>query len=270
MQDDSNKPPAKPPAGRLWVRAVLAIAAAGLIFAVATFAAALITSMAATLLGQGEAGVQVPGAIEAHQAARLGIFLVAMQALTILLTLAAVRLFAPSLSALLPLHWPAWGWRGILLAILVLLALASASGALVYTFDRSAFTTDMKPFADMAQTRAWWILFVAAAAGAPLAEELLFRGLLFGVLRETPAGFPGAALATALMWSALHANYSVYGVAMIVGIGLYFAYLRERSGSLIPSIACHAVYNGLIVVGACNEPGKRDFPGLGRLRGLRL
>ena len=260
MQDVSNEPPIKPPAGRLWVRAVLAIAAAGLIFAVATVAATLITSVAATLLGQGEPGVREPGAIGADQAARLGIFLVAMQVLTIVFTLGAARLFAPSRSALLPLHWPAWGWRGILLAILVLLALASASGALVYTFDRSAFTTDMKPFADMAQTPAWWILFVAAAFGAPLAEELLFRGLLFGVLRETPAGFWGAALATALMWSALHANYSVYGVLMIVGIGLYFAYLRERSGSLIPSIACHAVYNGLIVAALALSPENAISP----------
>lgn len=260
MQDVSNEPTVKPPVGRRWVRAVLAIAAAGLIFAVATLAATLITSLMATLLGHGEAGVEAPVAIEAKQAVRLGIFLVAMQVLTILFTLAAVRLFAPSRSVLLPLHWPVWGWRGILLAILVLLVLASASGALVYTFDRSAFTTDMKPFADMAQTRAWWILFVAAAFGAPLAEEMLFRGLLFGVLRETPAGFPGAALGTALMWSALHANYSVYGVLMIVGIGLYFAYLRERSGSLVPSIACHAVYNGLIVAALAMSPENAISP----------
>jgi len=106
---------------------------------------------------------------------------------------------------------PGRAWRlilagtraSILLAIAVLLVLSAAGGALVYAFDRSALVSDMKPFADMAQTWAWWILFVAAAIGAPLAEELLFRGLLFGVLRETPAGFPGTALATALLWSAL-------------------------------------------------------------------
>ncbi len=249
-----REPIQAPSRRRLWGRAALAVAAAFAIFFVATILATLATNLGSHLLGFGEAGAQEPGVIAARQAARLGIFLVAMQVLTVVLTLAAVRLFVPSISTLLPFRRPPGGWRGILLAIVVLLVLSAAGGALVYAFDRSALASDMKPFADMAQSRAWWILFVAAAVGAPFAEELLFRGLLYGVLRESPAGFPGAAIATALMWSALHANYSVYGVAMIVGIGLYFAYLREKSGSLIPSIACHAVYNGMIVLALAMSP----------------
>ena len=70
----------------------------------------------------------------------------------------------------------------------------------------------------------------------------------------------GAALVTAVMWALLHANYSVYGLVAITLIGLYLAWLRERTGTLLTPIVCHGAYNSLIVLAlaslriACSQP----------------
>ena len=76
-------------------------------------------------------------------------------------------------------------------------------------------------------------MVLAAGVGAPLAEECLFRGLLYGALRRSPLGAIGAAVVTAVMWALLHTSYSVYGLVAITLIGLYLAYVRERTGTLL-------------------------------------
>lgn len=232
----------------------LALAATAVIFALATGAGAMASWLYAAAAKIGDAGAQPAGLRESELTAVLGVFLIVMQAVTIALTL----LFAPRTFSfaqpLLPLVWPGRGFRILLLSALAMFTITGASAALVYSLDRSAFVTDIKPFAAMAKTDARWVLFAAAAMGAPLAEELLFRGYLYGVLRATPAGAWGAALVSSLVWSALHMQYSIYGVMLIVLLGLYFAFLRERTGSLVPSLFCHAVYNGGIVLSLMAAP----------------
>ena len=72
--------------------------------------------------------------------------------------------------------------------MLALLALAGIYGGLVYSVDKQAFSHDIEPFAEMMKSQTWWLLLLAAGVGAPLAEECLFRGLLYGALRRTPFG----------------------------------------------------------------------------------
>ena len=115
-------------------------------------------------------------------------------------------------------------------------------------FDKNALRHDMQPFAEMMKSRTWWLVLIAAGIGAPLAEECLFRGLLYGALRRTPFGFTGAA--------ARHRRH-VGGAARQLfdlrpgrdhAIGLYLALLRERTGTLLTPIVCHGAYNSLIVL----------------------
>ena len=77
--------------------------------------------------------------------------------------------------------------------------------------------------------------------GAPLAEELLFRGLGFSLLR--PFGLAPAVLGTAFAWTLAHALLEGLPVFMVFGIGL--ALLRERQGSIFPGMFLHATFNGL-------------------------
>ena len=51
-----------------------------------------------------------------------------------------------------------------------------------------------------------------------------------------------------ILWAALHANYTAFGIAEVFLIGLLFCWLLWRTGSLRGAIFCHALYNSLIVI----------------------
>ncbi|HXT35225.1 MAG TPA: CPBP family intramembrane glutamic endopeptidase [Chloroflexota bacterium] len=79
----------------------------------------------------------------------------------------------------------------------------------------------------------------------PLAEELLFRGVLYQSLRRTmPLG--GAALVSALVFAGMHFTLSLF--IPLTFMGLVLAWLYERSGSLFPGMLVHACNNGILLV----------------------
>lgn len=94
-----------------------------------------------------------------------------------------------------------------------------------------------------------WISLIAmlvlVGMVVPFAEEVVFRGLLFGWLRKH-LRFTYAALWSALLFSVLH------GVALLIPalfiMGLVLATVRERSGSLWPCILLHGVFNSLMTI----------------------
>ena len=81
--------------------------------------------------------------------------------------------------------------------------------------------------------------------GAPIAEELIFRGQLFTALSNTRLGFAGASVITALGWSLLHYTGNWLLVLFIFIMGLGFGYLLYRFGSLWVTLACHACWNAM-------------------------
>jgi len=90
--------------------------------------------------------------------------------------------------------------------------------------------------------RAWVVLsFVAVPA---IFEELAFRGVMFGLLRRSLEARETIVL-TAVAFGLLH--LSVPALITHVPMGLYFGWLRHRSGSLYPSIVAHFLHNGLVV-----------------------
>lgn len=143
---------------------------------------------------------------------------------------------------------PRGGIWTLFLAVIALVSLATCFASLVFVFNPDALRHDLQPFSEMMKSRTWWLILLAAGIGAPLAEELLFRGLIYGALRQSPLGFVGAMVITAVAWASLHANYSLYGLGAITLIGLYLAWLRERTGSLLTPMVCHGCYNSLIIL----------------------
>jgi hypothetical protein len=198
--------------------------------------------------GIDEARAFAAGETEALLTSRISMALFAFQLVTVLLVFAANAAMRRGGEPFLRFRMPEGGIRTLFLATAALITFATLYGALVYSFDKNAFRQDLGPFAEMMKSRTWWLVLIAAGIGAPVAEECLFRGLLFGGLKQTPVGVTGAAGITAVMWAALHANYSVYGLVAISLIGLYLAFLRERTGTLLTSIVCHGTYNSLIVL----------------------
>jgi len=83
------------------------------------------------------------------------------------------------------------------------------------------------------------------AVAAPLVEEVIFRGLLYGWLRER-LGVPVGMAASAAAFALLH------GIpALIPGIfvlGLVLAWTYERARSIWAPIIVHATYNGLVTL----------------------
>lgn len=76
--------------------------------------------------------------------------------------------------------------------------------------------------------------------GAPVGEELFFRGLLFGALRRRHR-FAVAATVSAAVFAVFHVLPLLMPLLFVVGLGL--AYVYERRGSLLASMAAHAGFN---------------------------
>jgi uncharacterized protein len=96
------------------------------------------------------------------------------------------------------------------------------------------------PAAAVAVTLMGSILF------APVFEELIFRGLLYGTLR-TRLSWPLAALGSALVFAFAH-GYGVAGFLSVLLSGLLWAWVYERTGSLLPSMLAHVVNNAAVAL----------------------
>ena len=87
-----------------------------------------------------------------------------------------------------------------------------------------------------------WTLPQALIA-APLFEEFIFRGLIFGGLRRSFGVWP-AALASAAIFAIVHPAFSIIPVFLV---GVCAALVYERSRSLLAPMIVHAVYNGCVI-----------------------
>lgn len=89
------------------------------------------------------------------------------------------------------------------------------------------------------------LLLLLVAVIAPIAEELFFRGMLYPVLRRRWS-VPLAIGVNGLVFALIHFIPILIPGLCLVGIVL--AWIRERSGSLIPCILVHALQNAVVVV----------------------
>jgi len=132
-------------------------------------------------------------------------------------------------------------------AILVMLAAQVIYNAIVLPFAHQTMVEDVQPLIEPLQSDAFWLFGLAIVVGAPLSEELLFRGFLLSALAQSRLGYFGAALLTTLGWTVLHAGYSGLGLIEVFLAGLLFSWLLWRTGNLWVPIACHAFYNGIVL-----------------------
>lgn len=80
-----------------------------------------------------------------------------------------------------------------------------------------------------------------ACVFAPLVEETVFRGILFGALRVRMR-LPVAAVTSAAIFAAAH-GYGVAGFVSVFWSGLVWAWAYERTRSVLPGMAAHALNN---------------------------
>lgn len=95
------------------------------------------------------------------------------------------------------------------------------------------------------------VLFFVIAVLVPVAEEIFFRGAVYGALRRSKTAELRAAFVTALGFAFCHADlrqlFPILLMAFLLGA------LRTLSGSLLPGIAAHIGFNGLAIAVATYE-----------------
>ena len=81
---------------------------------------------------------------------------------------------------------------------------------------------------------------VMAVAVAPVAEEILFRGILYPAIKQI--GHPrAAAIGTALLFALFHVNLLTF--ASLTAVALVLIALYEFTDNLLAPITAHAVFN---------------------------
>jgi membrane protease YdiL (CAAX protease family) len=198
-------------------------------------------------------GVASPGGQPWRQDVGVLATLGVWQVVTIALTLLASALFGGRASEVLALQRPA-GQPGIYVKALLLMALLQGLVSIVqHGVLQQDMYADLRPVVRLFGEK-WVLALLVVGVGAPLSEELLFRGFLLSAFANSGVGFLGGALITTGLWTALHAGYSLAGIVEVFLIGLYFSWLLWRTGSLRVAIVFHALYNSLIVLALRHVP----------------
>jgi uncharacterized protein len=157
----------------------------------------------------------------------------------------ALYLFAARKSAV--------GWRGIgfratnptQIGQSLLLALITAAFTIV-AVEVLPLEIPLLYEADPTDARTAILMIVTGTVTAPLVEESLFRGILFGFVRRS-FSFAIAATLSSVVFGLLH-GLSVNTVYAAL-FGVVAAAIYERTSSLWPSVAFHMTYNALFLVG---------------------
>jgi len=95
------------------------------------------------------------------------------------------------------------------------------------------------------------LVIAIAVIAAPLTEELVFRGCLYGVLRQTIGRYAAMAV-SALVFALIHAHLPSIPGLIILAIAL--AVLYESTGSLWAPVILHASFNAASICGAIFWP----------------
>lgn len=127
-------------------------------------------------------------------------------------------------------------------AVVPAAALAIAAGLLALSVIRH---TEYAPMLQLKMTgnhMQYWLLGLTVLA-APLSEEFIFRGLIFGGLRRTLTPLLSA-LISAAIFAVVHPPLSMLPVFVL---GLCTAWAYQRSQTLLAPMLVHALYNAAVV-----------------------
>lgn len=146
---------------------------------------------------------------------------------------------------------------GVGLAVTLDVILRAVTGAALPAPELMDIYFRAQFFQQPVQPVSWMLALVFMAALQPLAEELIFRGVLLPVLRSAIGSWPGY-LVNALLYAAFHMllyppplpNTAVaawYGFIAPLAAGLIFGAVRLYSGSTRAAVLTHAAF-GLFAV----------------------
>lgn len=129
---------------------------------------------------------------------------------------------------------------GFVIYLIVTAALTAVATSLIPGFD--AAQTQETGFANLAYRYEYIMAFVTLVVLAPMAEEILFRGYLFGKLRKYIPAW-AAILLTSALFGLVHGQWNV-GID-VFALSLVLCTLREITGSIWAGILLHMMKNAL-------------------------
>lgn len=149
----------------------------------------------------------------------------------------------------------AMGVRGFVVSLIGMIAFMAVSEIILTALDSSPMD-----FLDgLITDESLPLLIFAIVVVAPIYEELVFRGLIFGGLlhhhraEQTPIRLVGfsiakstltASLISSLLFTLVHLQYDLLGMMIIFAMALLFCYIRVKYG-LVMAILMHMVNNGM-------------------------
>ena len=154
----------------------------------------------------------------------------------------AIRFTTTPFADYLALRW--MPWKNLLIGVLGLVALLAGWEILSRLIGHETSPGFMVDVLKSARgDGALWLLIFAFCVAAPISEEFFARGFLYRGWSETVLGPIGAIILSSLVWTSLHLQYDWYFFGEVFTLGLWFGYLRYRSGSTWLTIVLHGLNN---------------------------
>ena len=134
-------------------------------------------------------------------------------------------------------------WPLLMVAITLVMHYGQSVQGPNYTIERHEELDVLVEHHRWSVTAAVLILSVVIA---PIAEELLFRGIIQTALDDHVRSPWQSVIFTAILFASVHQNPEHWPALLILGASMGYAY--EKSGSLWQSILMHAMFNGITLV----------------------
>lgn len=203
------------------------------------------------------AGSLKQGPTMAHLVSRLGLT-IGLELLLLAVPLLVLRSWTGRMREALDeigLHWRdfwknvAWGIGGYLGTLILLAVILVVTSVLsrVFNMDRITPANPAVPILMSSHGFAQRLMvLLLVSVMAPLVEETVFRGILYGAIRRRWGVLPGV-LISAAIFASLHRQLPM-GFLPIFALGAAFALLYEKRGSLVPGMVAHGLNNGVLFV----------------------
>ncbi len=145
----------------------------------------------------------------------------------------------------LGLEWGKFKWY---YAIVIAVAMLGLAALLQYLLPHHE--TDLEKYLRMGLP-VRLSLALAATLGAPIAEEIVYRGVFYSAIDKSIGKAGAITIITILFWGVHVAQYykSVATLVAVLILSFVLTYLRAWSGKLLPCIAVHFVFNGIQGIG---------------------
>lgn len=149
-------------------------------------------------------------------------------------------------------RWPAIDYLGLVLpsrretaiGIGCLIVWLLAADTATYLLGKDIVTPFQSEIYSTARTEGAVLpLWIALVLVGPLNEEIIFRGFLYrGWARSPRAVWPAIVVISAL-WAVIHVQYDAFGIFQVFLTGLFFGWVRWRSGSTLLTFLLHGLMN---------------------------